>query len=132
MTHTDEKIRIGVIFLLNFLEISEILDQKPYQLSGGQKQRLALLLAVLKKPKILIIDEPTSNLDAKNRDKVKTILNALTECGLATVIMATHDPFCLSEGNLLLELKNKTMEKIRCLDVNDVRKIQNRFFGQEN
>lgn len=63
----------------------------PAQLSGGQQQRVAIARALAGKPKVLLADEPTGNLDSKNAELVMDLLTALHKQG-STIVMVTHDP----------------------------------------
>lgn len=73
------------------LEISEQLDKKPGQMSGGQRQRVAIGRAIVKHPKLFLLDEPLSNLDAALRTRTRVELAQLRQRVDAAVIMVTHD-----------------------------------------
>lgn len=73
------------------LGISQLLDRKPRQLSGGQRQRVALGRAIVRKPKVFLLDEPLANLDAKLRVKTRTELKKLQRKLGVTTIYVTHD-----------------------------------------
>lgn len=73
------------------LQIDHLLDRKPSQLSGGQRQRVAIGRALVRSPKIFLLDEPMSNLDAKLRNEMRAELRKLHEKLQATFILVTHD-----------------------------------------
>jgi multiple sugar transport system ATP-binding protein len=73
------------------LEMEELLERKPSQLSGGQRQRVAIGRAIVKAPKLFLLDEPLSNLDAALRNRTRVELAQLRQRVEAGVIMVTHD-----------------------------------------
>jgi multiple sugar transport system ATP-binding protein len=73
------------------LKIEELLKRKPKQLSGGQRQRVALGRAIVRDPKVFLMDEPLSNLDAKLRVQMRTEIAKLHERLKATIVYVTHD-----------------------------------------
>lgn len=73
------------------LDISHLLDRKPKQLSGGQQQRVALGRAIAREPKVFLLDEPLSNLDAQLRDDTRSELKQLHQRLGITTIYVTHD-----------------------------------------
>ena len=75
----------------------------PQQLSGGQQQRVAVARAIVNKPKLILADEPTGNLDSSNGDDVMKTLAQLNNDG-TTIIMVTHSPYCAEFGNRIIRL----------------------------
>jgi len=75
--------------VISKMKISHRKDLFPVQLSGGQQQRVAVARAVVSKPKLLLADEPTGNLDSMNGEEVMAMLNDLNKAG-TTIIMVTH------------------------------------------
>lgn len=73
------------------LDLTEYLERKPRNLSGGQQQRVALGRALVKKPKVFLMDEPLSNLDAKLRQQTRETIVKIHESAGATTIYVTHD-----------------------------------------
>ncbi|MBE7709007.1 MAG: sn-glycerol-3-phosphate ABC transporter ATP-binding protein UgpC [Cyanobacteria bacterium SIG32] len=73
------------------LDLTEYLDRKPKQLSGGQRQRVALGRAIVRNPKVFLMDEPLSNLDAKLRVQMRSEIKKLHEKLQTTFIYVTHD-----------------------------------------
>jgi len=88
---SDEKIHDTVTEIGEMLGIPELLDRKPAELSGGQQQRVALGRAIVRDPKVFLMDEPLSNLDAKLRAEMRTELQRLQEELGTTTIYVTHD-----------------------------------------
>jgi multiple sugar transport system ATP-binding protein len=86
-----EEIRETVHQVAEMVKIGELLDRYPRQLSGGQRQRVALARALAVKPKLFLLDEPLSNLDAKLRVAMRTELKAIHQRSKATSIFVTHD-----------------------------------------
>jgi len=75
----------------DFLGIGNLLDRKPAELSGGQRQRVALGRAIVRKPKLFLLDEPLSNLDAKLRTQMRADLKILFSDLKGSVVYVTHD-----------------------------------------
>ncbi len=90
-TLSKADIATRVTTALKQVEIDHRAKHKPNQLSGGQQQRVAIARALAGSPSILLVDEPTGNLDSKNGDAVMALLAELNEKG-TTICMVTHDP----------------------------------------
>jgi putative ABC transport system ATP-binding protein len=86
---SDRKKRVEEV--MENMKIMHRRNHFPQQLSGGQQQRVAISRAVVAKPKLILADEPTGNLDSANGQEVMTLLNDLNENG-TTVVMVTHSP----------------------------------------
>ena len=86
-----EEIRARVRATAERLGILELLDRRPGQLSGGQQQRVALGRALVRRPRLYLMDEPLSNLDALLRESMRSELKTLFRGVSATVIYVTHD-----------------------------------------
>lgn len=84
-------IKDKVLASLEKVQMSHRTSHKPNQLSGGQQQRIAIARALVGDPAILLVDEPTGNLDSKNGDAVMEMLGQLNDNG-TTLCMVTHDP----------------------------------------
>jgi len=81
-------------------------DHLPGQLSGGQMQRVAIARALAGKPRILIADEPTGNLDSKRSNEIKELLVSLNREQGITIILVTHNLDLAKIGNRVIELKD--------------------------
>lgn len=88
---SDEAITKRVNECLKSVDMNHRASHKPNQLSGGQQQRIAIARALVAKPAILLVDEPTGNLDSKSGDQVMEVLEQLNKNG-TTICMVTHDP----------------------------------------
>jgi lipoprotein-releasing system ATP-binding protein len=78
--------------LAKILNVEHCLEKYPYELSGGEQQRINIIRALSLKPKLLLCDEPTGNLDSENSQKVIQLLRTLAREFNATLVVVTHDP----------------------------------------
>jgi lipoprotein-releasing system ATP-binding protein len=88
---SEKEIKERAAELLDYFEIGEQGAKRPDQLSGGQRQRVAVARALANRPKIILADEPTGNLDTKNSDIVRDIFVRLAKEEGMTVVAVTHD-----------------------------------------
>ncbi|VXB15568.1 Lipoprotein-releasing system ATP-binding protein LolD [Microbacterium sp. 8M] len=86
-------------------------DHLPGELSGGQQQRVAIARAIVKRPRVLLADEPTGNLDEEMRDEILTLLESLCAEGL-TLIVVTHDSAVAKRAHRRLRLKNGRLNAV--------------------
>lgn len=86
-----EQIHEKVMWAADVLGLKEYLDRKPKAMSGGQRQRVSLGRAILRNPKVMLLDEPLSNLDAKLRSQMRTEISKLHHNLGTTFIYVTHD-----------------------------------------
>lgn len=89
--------------LLEGMNIMHRRNHFPQQLSGGQQQRVAVARAVVNKPRLILADEPTGNLDSSNGDEVMKILSELNAGG-TTILMVTHSQYCAEFGNRIIRM----------------------------
>ena len=95
------------------LEIEQLLDRRPAALSGGQKQRVAIGSAIIRKPKVFLMDEPLSNLDAKLRAKLRVELVKLHKQLDTTIIYVTHDQTeAMTLGTKIVVMKDGLIQQV--------------------
>ena len=85
------------------------MKHKPNQLSGGQQQRVAIARALINKPKIILADEPTGNLDSKNGAEIVELLKKLSTQGII-VVMVTHDLEMAQKTDKIFKLKDGKLQ----------------------
>ncbi len=90
--------------VLELVGLGHRLDHRPNQLSGGEQQRVAIARALATAPAIVIADEPTGNLDAKNSENVLNLIRELRERTGTTFIIATHDPTVAAAAERIIRL----------------------------
>ena len=105
----DQKVREAA----EILGITQYLDRKPKALSGGQRQRVAIGRAIVRNPKVLLMDEPLSNLDAKLRNQMRAELLKLQERIQTTIIYVTHDQVeAMTLGDRIVVMKDGYIQQV--------------------
>ncbi|MDD2492644.1 MAG: ATP-binding cassette domain-containing protein [Bacilli bacterium] len=108
-----KEIEERVLAATKLLEIEELLDRKPKNLSGGQRQRVAIGRAIVRNPKVLLMDEPLSNLDAKLRNQMRAEIINLREKITTTFIYVTHDQIeAMTLGDRIVIMKDGIIQQI--------------------
>jgi cell division transport system ATP-binding protein len=87
---SEDQVRADVTELMRWVGLSAKLDSRPAELSGGEQQRIAIARAVVARPKLLLADEPTGNLDEGQAERLMLLITGLNSLG-TTVVVATHN-----------------------------------------
>lgn len=110
---SKEEIKKKVMEAAEILGITEYLDRKPKNLSGGQRQRVAIGRAIVRNPKVMLMDEPLSNLDAKLRNQMRTELLRLRKKIDTTFVYVTHDQTeAMTLGDRIVVMKDGFIQQI--------------------
>lgn len=108
-----EEIDVKVKEAARILDLEKVLDRKPKALSGGQRQRVALGRAIVRNPKVFLMDEPLSNLDAKLRTAMRTEITKLHKSLGTTFIYVTHDQVeAMTMGDRIVCMKDGVVQQI--------------------
>ncbi len=103
---SEEEIRNRVYEVAQMLEIDNKLRSLPHALSGGQQQRVAVARAVAAKPKIILADEPTANLDSQNSKALMDMMKELNEKEGISILFASHDDYVLESVRRVIRLND--------------------------
>jgi len=105
----DKKVRDAA----QILDLTDLLNRKPKALSGGQRQRVAMGRAIVRHPKVFLMDEPLSNLDAKLRVQMRTEITKLHDRLNATIIYVTHDQTeAMTLGTRIVVMKDGVVQQV--------------------
>jgi putative ABC transport system ATP-binding protein len=103
------------IELLNAVGLGEKINSRPNKLSGGQQQRVAVARALASKPKFILADEPTANLDSVSAETLLDIMEMLNRTEKTTFVFSTHDPRVVARARRVISVSDGKV-------VSDVRK----------
>jgi putative ABC transport system ATP-binding protein len=90
--------------VLEQLGLAELANRRPNQLSGGQQQRVAVARAIASRPKLVLADEPTANLDGENAELLLAMMRELNQKDGITFVFSTHDPRVIAHAQRTLRL----------------------------
>lgn len=110
---SNEEIHERVVHAAEILGIKDYLDRKPKEMSGGQRQRVSLGRAIVRNPKVMLLDEPLSNLDAKLRTQMRAEILKLHKQLNTTFIYVTHDQVeAMTMGTRIVVMKSGFVQQI--------------------
>jgi len=96
--------------LLSFLNLSERVTHKPSELSGGEQQRVAIARSLINDPEVIFADEPSGNLDSKNREELHNLLFSLRDTFKKTFVIVTHDENFAAMSDRIIKIKDGRIE----------------------
>ena len=99
--------------MLESVGLADQRGQRPNQLSGGQKQRVAIARALVKKPAVVLADEPTANLDSRNGAEIIALMRKVQEEHAASFVFSTHDPQLMSHADETFVIRDGELSEHR-------------------
>lgn len=96
---------------LDFLGLSHRLNHKPNELSGGERQRVAVARALINNPSVILADEPSGNLDTKNREDLHQLFFTLRDRFKQTLVIVTHDESFAAQSDAIIRMKDGLIEE---------------------
>lgn len=104
------KAKTWTMEILDIVGLADHWQKKPLELSGGQRQRVAIARALVKKPKVILADEPTANLDSQTADKIIQAFKDIQKAENTSFIFATHDTHLMSYAKKVLRMKDGLLD----------------------
>ena len=109
----NEDIDTRIDEVLDAVNMADSKDKLPHELSGGEQQRIAIARSLLNKPKVIIADEPTGNLDPETAENIVLLLKGITHSGTA-VVMSTHNlPMLDKVPGVVYRCESNTLEEVK-------------------
>ena len=110
IAHRDRaEVEARALELLDMMGLAERMNHKPAQLSGGEQQRVAIARALINNPSVLLADEPSGNLDTRNRDEIHRLFFDLRDKLGQTIVIVTHDEGLASMADRKITMSDGTI-----------------------
>ena len=125
---TDEH-RARAKELMEYLGISELKDKLPSKMSGGEQQRIAIARGLIINPEVILLDEPTGNLDSKNSEEIMNLLKKINLEFNTTIVQVTHSEHNAKYADVIITIKDGKIVKV--LDDSVVEEVSNEQTTEE-
>ncbi len=108
--YRDPEIKKRVLEVMEKVGLSGLEHRKPLELSGGQQQRVSIARALVKKPKMILADEPTANLDSANGESIVRLMHEMNDKEGVTFVFSTHDQLIMKHARRLINIRDGRVE----------------------